>query len=146
MMLDQRNLGTILLEFTKLTPTQLDEGLAFQKEKNLRLGEALTHLGYLNWEDVLRAISLQMGMDYVSAIDSDSIPSDLIHTVPINFAKKNDLIPLRREEGHVVIALADPMNHQALDDLRIVFEAPIKPVIAAASDIVDAIVPMIMIP
>ncbi len=139
MMLDHRNLGTILLEFTKLTPAQLDEGLAFQKEKNLRLGESLTQLGYLNWEDVLRAISLQMGMDYVSEIDPDSIPSDLINTVPINFAKKNDLIPLRREEGHVVIAIADPMNHQALDDLRIVFEAPIKPVIAAAEFIVDAI-------
>lgn len=139
MMLDHRNLGTILLEYTKLSASQLDEAVAFQKEKNLRLGEALTQLGYLSWEDVLRAISLQMGMDYIRQIDPDGIPGDLINMVPINFAKKNDLIPLKREEGHVVIAIADPMNHQALDDLRVVFEAPIKPIICSQDEIVDAI-------
>lgn len=139
MMLDHRNLGTILLEFTKLTSDQLEEALAYQKEKMLLLGEALTQLHYLDWEDILRALSLQMGMEYIKEIDPDSISSDLLQDIPINFAKKNDLIPLRREEGHVVVAMADPMNHQALDDLRVIFEAPIKPMIASQTMIVDAI-------
>lgn len=139
MMLDHRNLGTILLEYTKLNSEQLDEALAYQKEKLILLGEALVQLNFLEWEDILRALSLQMGMEYVSEIDPDRIPSDLIQDVPINFAKKNDLIPLHREDGHIVIAMSDPINHQAIDDLRLIYESPIKPVIGIQSMIVDAI-------
>lgn len=137
-MLD-RSLGAILLEYTTLTPQQLDEALIFQRDKNLRLGEALVQLRFLNQEDILKALSFQLGMDYTTKLEADSIPNDLIHAVPINFAKKNELIPVTREEGYVVVAIANPENHAALDDLRVLFDAPIKPLISSTSSIIDAV-------
>ncbi|MBF0106447.1 MAG: type II secretion system ATPase GspE [Deltaproteobacteria bacterium] len=137
-MLD-RSLGGILLEYTTLTPQQLDEALAFQKDKDIRLGEALIQLRYLHQEDILKALSYQLGIDYISVLNFDDIPNDLIHSVSINFAKKNELIAIGREEGNVVVAIADPENHMALDDLKLLFQAPIKPLICSASMITDAI-------
>ncbi|MBU0505057.1 MAG: type II secretion system ATPase GspE [bacterium] len=134
-----RSIGNILLEYTLLTPQQLEEALAFHRDKDMRLGEAIIQLSFLKQEDILRALSLQLGLDYLEELNPDEIPNDLIQAVPINFAKKNELIPIKREEGHVVVALVDPENHTALDDLRILFEAPIKPVIVGSNIIVDAI-------
>ncbi len=137
--MQDRSLGAILLEYTTLNPRQLDEALIYQKEKNIRLGEALVQLKFLPQEDILKALSYQLGIEYVTDLEHDKIPSDLIRAVPINFAKKNELIPLRREEGSVVVAIADPENHAAADDLRVLFDSPIKPVIASSASIVDAI-------
>lgn len=127
------------MEYTTLAPQQLEEALVYQRDKNIRLGEALVHLRFLSQEDILHALSVQLGIDYIGDIDADEIPNDLVHAVPINFAKKNDLVPLKREEGNVVVAIADPVNHTALDDLRLLFDVPIKPIIAAQSVIVDTI-------
>jgi general secretion pathway protein E len=137
--MDDRSLGSILLEYTRLTPQQLDEALIYQRDKQMRLGEALVQLHFLHLEDILRALSVQLGIDYTTAINPDEIPNDLIQAVPINFARKNELIPLKREEGSVVVAISDPINHMALDDLRVVYDAPIKPIISGSAVIVDAI-------
>lgn len=137
--MDNRSLGSILLEYTHLSPKQLEEALLYQKDKPLRLGEVLVQLNFLNQEDILRALSIQLGFDYINEIHPDEIPNDLIKLVPINFAKKNELVPLGREEGSVVVAISDPVNHMALDDLRVTFDMPIKPVIASETVIIDAI-------
>lgn len=137
--MDARILGSILMEYTPLSTKQLDEALLFQKDRDIRLGEALVQLGFLHAQDILQALSHQLGIDHVSYINPDDIPNDLVKTVPINFARKNELVPLRREEGSVVVAISDPVNHMALDDLRVLFDSPVKPVIAASGVIVDAI-------
>lgn len=137
--MDSRSLGGILMEYTTLSSKQLDEALLYQKDKDIRLGEALVQLGFLHNEDILRALSYQLGMSYVTQINPDEIPNDLIRIVPINFAKKNELVPLRREEGSVVVAISDPVNHMALDDLRVLFDSPIKPMISTSGAIIDTI-------
>jgi general secretion pathway protein E len=134
-----KSLGNILLEQTNLTESQLEEGLLVQREKGLKLGEALIQLRFLRQEDILRAISTQLGIPYHNQIDPDAIASDAVAPVPINFAKKNELIPLVRHSDYVEVAIADPVNLAALDDLRLVYGIPIKPVIASAMQITDAI-------
>lgn len=137
--MEDRSLGNILLEYTTLSTQQLDEALVYQKDRGLRLGESLVQLRFLSHEDILRALSVQLGIDYIKEIDADSIPNDLVHAVPINFAKKNELLAIKREEGSVIVAIADPVNHAALDDLRILFDMPIKPLISGSGMILDAI-------
>ncbi len=134
-----RSIGNILLEYTALTPQQLDEALTFHRDKNIRLGEAVVQLSFLKEDEILKAVSFQLGLDYLDDINPDEIPNDLINAVPINFSKKNELIPVRREEGHVIVAIVDPENHAALDDLRILFDSPIKPIITSSNLIMDAI-------
>ncbi|MBI2340431.1 MAG: type II secretion system ATPase GspE [Deltaproteobacteria bacterium] len=137
--MEDKSLGQILLEHTPLTPQQLEEALVVQREKGARLGEALVQLRFLRPQDITRALSIQMGIPYVSEIAPDQIPNDLIAKVPINFAKKNEILPIRLEDGHVVVAMADPVNHWALDDLHLLFEQPVKPVIGSSQQITDAI-------
>lgn len=137
-MLD-KSLGNILLENTGLTPAQLEEGLLVQREKGIKLGEALMQLRFLKQEDILKAVSIQLGIPYENHLNPDDILSEVINPVPINFAKKNELVPLAKHDDYVSVAIADPVNLSALDDLRLVFNQPIKPVIASAMQITDAI-------
>src|SRR3989338_1439874 len=137
--MEDKSLGQILLENTPLTPQQLEEALVVQREKGTKLGEALVQLRFLRPQDITKALSIQMGIPYVAEIAPDQIPTDLISKVPINFAKKNEILPIRKEDGHIVVAMADPVNHWALDDLNLLFEQPVKPVIGGTQQIMDAI-------
>ncbi|MCB1215572.1 MAG: Flp pilus assembly complex ATPase component TadA, partial [Deltaproteobacteria bacterium] len=137
-MLD-KSLGNILLEHTSLTEAQLEEGLLVQREKGLKLGEALIQLRFLRQEDILKAVSIQLGIPYLKEINPDSILNEVIEPLSINFAKKNEVIPLVKHEDRVEVALADPVNLEALDDLRLLYQLPIEPKITSLSQITDAI-------
>lgn len=137
--MDDRSLGNILLENTSLTEAQLEEGLMVQKEKNIKLGEALVQLRFLRNEDILKAISIQLGIPYLSVLRTDEVPLDLVRKVPINFAKRNELLPFKKEGDELQVAIADPININALDDLRILMGLSIRPIIASSGQIVEAI-------
>jgi len=139
MLVEDKSLGQILLENTPLTPMQLEEALAMQREKSVKLGEALVNLRFLKNEEIIKALSIQVGIPYVNDIDPDQIPGDLIAAVPINFAKRNEILPLRKEEGMIVVAMSDPVNHAAIDDLKLIFEQPIRPMVADSNRIIEAI-------
>ncbi len=137
--MEERSLGSILLETTSLTEEQLEQALAVQRERGIKLGDALVQLKFLRTEDVLKALSIQLGFPYENKIDIESVPAELLANLPINYAKQNELLPLRREKGAVVVAIADPTNFYALDDLRMLYGAEVRPVIASSYEIVNAI-------
>jgi len=137
--MEDKSLGAILLETTSLTENQLEEALAAHREKGIKLGDALVQLKFLRTEDILKALSVQLGFPYENKIDTEDIPSDLIANLPINYAKKNEVLPLRKEGDAVVVAVSDPTNFYVLDDLRTVFNSEIKPIIASSYEIVNAI-------
>lgn len=138
-MLEQRSLGAILLETSSLTEEQLEQALAVQRERGIKLGEALVQLKLLRSEDILKALSVQLGFPYENKIDVDGIPIDLIHHLPISYAKQNEVLPIRRDHGRIIVAIADPTNFHALDELRLLMNAEVKPVIASSYEIVNAI-------
>src|SRR3989338_571714 len=137
--MEDRRLGAILLENSTLTQEQLEEGLIFQRNKGVKLGEALIALKFLRHEDILKAVSIQMGIPYLNKIETDEIPADVVSAITLNFAKKSEVLPLKKENGAVVVAMADPLNHYVMDDLRLVYNMPIRPVIASSYEIVGAI-------
>lgn len=137
--MEERSLGAILMEISSLTEEQLEQALAVQRERGIKLGEALIQLKFLRAEDVLKALSVQLGFPYENKIDVETIPADLISTLPISYAKQNEVLPIRRENGTVVVAVADPTNFYALDDLRMLLGHEVKPVIASSYEIVNAI-------
>ncbi|PIR20012.1 MAG: type II secretion system protein GspE [Deltaproteobacteria bacterium CG11_big_fil_rev_8_21_14_0_20_47_16] len=137
--MEDRSLGAILLESTSLTEAQLEQALMVHREKGIKLGDALVQLKFLRSEDILKALSIQMGLPYENHVRGEDIPHDLIETLPINYAKKNEVVPLRREHGAIVVAVSDPSNYNALDDLRMIYGSRIKPVIASGYEIMNAI-------
>ncbi|MDO8461730.1 MAG: type II secretion system ATPase GspE [Deltaproteobacteria bacterium] len=137
--MEDRSLGAILLENTSLTQEQLEEGLSVQREKGVKLGEALVQLKHLRMEDILKALSIQLGMPYLNKLTPEEIPLDLIKDLPINYAKKNEVLPLKREDGRIFVAMADPFNHVVIDDLRLLFGGSVKPLITSSYEIMSAI-------
>lgn len=137
--MEERSLGQILLETTSLTEEQLQQGLVAQREKGMKLGEALVQLKFLRTEDILKALSIQLGFPYEARIDVEGIDVVLVEALPINYAKDNEVLPLKRENGTVKVAMADPTNFSVLDDLKMFYHADVKPVIAGSYEIVNAI-------
>jgi general secretion pathway protein E len=137
--MEDKSLGNILLEHTSLTEAQLEEGLVVQREKNIKLGEALVQLKFLRVEDILKAISIQLGIPYLSQLRTEEIPVDIVQKVPINFAKRNELLPVKKDVDEIEVAISDPINIHALDDLRILLGYSVRPIIASSVQITEAI-------
>ena len=137
--MEEKSLGAILLETSSLTDEQLEQALAVQRERGIRLGEALVQLKLLRSEDILRALSIQLGFPYENKLEVESISSDLVQSIPISYAKQNEVLPLRRENGSIVVAISDPTNFFSLDDLCMLLKHDVKPVIASSYEILNAI-------
>ena len=134
-----RPLGEILVAQAHLDPELLAEALRAQAEEGGRIGELLVARRALGEEDVARALASQLELPYLGRIGTDQVNVELARLVPINFGKQARLLPLRREEEGVVLAVADPLDTPALDHARMLVGAPILPVVASGATIVDAI-------
>lgn len=137
--MEDKSLGAILLESTSLTEEQLEQALTVHRERGIKLGDALIQLKFLRTEDILKALSVQLGFPYENKINIEDIPTDLISELPINYAKKNEVLPLRKEGTAIVVAIANPSDYFIIDDLRVIFSTEIKPVIASSYEIINAI-------
>ena len=135
----RKPIGQILLENTKLTEDQLEEVLLLQKTTEKKLGEILIEKNYLSVEEVLKALAVQLGIEFQKEILGDMIDPTLIAHIPINFAKRNEMVPIERRDNKVRVAASNPLNCEALDELRVILGGAIEPVIATPSKIQDAI-------
>ncbi|MEQ1795490.1 MAG: type II secretion system ATPase GspE [Nitrospira sp.] len=122
-------LGRILGEKFNLLDSKLDEALAYQREKGGRLGEALLHLRALREEELLEALAQQFELAWVPHLETAQIDHELIKKVPISFARRYRILPIRYEDGAVVVATTDPLETVALDDLRLLLGKPIRSVL-----------------
>lgn len=136
-----RPLGEILLSVANLPAEKLEEALAAQRgeQAGMRLGEILVRMKAASEEQVLRALAIQLDLPYVESIDGAEVPAELVKAVPINFAKLARLLPLARVGHHVRVAVADPLDTTAQDNLSVLLDAPLSPEVAPAAVVVDAI-------
>jgi general secretion pathway protein E len=125
-------IGKIFIDKCGLLPEHLEEGLALQKEQSAtpsareRIGEILVRTNRLSEESVMLALSHQWNIPYLPTIEVSEIDVSLTQFVPIAFAKKHLVLPLRRVGKTVEVAICDPLNQTAIDDLRILLKATIK--------------------
>jgi general secretion pathway protein E len=125
--LDHQLLGEILLKQSLITQEQLDEALEIQKEKASPLGEVLVGLAYITERELLKALK------------NVEIDGELISKIPIHFAKKYEILPIRRTDESVEVAIADPLNLFPLDDIRLLLGCNVVPVLAPSASIIDTI-------
>jgi general secretion pathway protein E len=136
---DERALGQILLRQTQLTPQQLDEALEQQKSEGGRLGEILVRRGALAEDEVLRSLAFQLDLPLLKELKPEECDAELALKVPINFAKQHRLMPIRRVGRAVEVAVADPLDVHALDDVRRTLGAEVQSVVVSGHKIVEAI-------
>ena len=134
-------IGDILLAEGVITQEQLDQALEAQKIKKRRLGEILVSDGYITDDIMADALCHQMGYDRANLQDS-RIPDDLISLFDVDILKKYTAIPYCYDDRNVNIirvAMADPMDMLAIDDLSMVTNRMIDPMVATPGEIMVAI-------
>ena len=134
-------IGDILMAEGVITQEQLDQALESQKIKKRRLGEILVSDGYITDDIMADALCHQMGYDRANLQDS-RIPDDLISMFDVELLKKYTAIPYCYDDRNVNIirvAMADPMDMLAIDDLSMVTNRMIDPMVATPGEIMVAI-------
>ena len=113
----RERLGDILLETTEITNADLEAALEHQKAVSERLGKILLDKGLIRPADLLRALARQGGVRFV---DLDEFPVDwsVAQSIPLAMARRHRVLPVGYEEEKVVVAMANPAEVLALDDLR----------------------------
>ncbi len=135
---DARHLGTMLLEEGLLTRDQLDHAVAVQARSGTPLGRVLVDEGLVAEAELVKALARQIGIEYVDLAEVTIDPS-AVALVPDYLADRYTVIPIGFEEERLVVAMADPANVLAIDDLRAITGMDIKPKVATRSDVEDAI-------
>ncbi|NLZ33372.1 MAG: type II/IV secretion system protein, partial [Clostridiales bacterium] len=133
-LVQKKRLGDILLMAEKITPSQLQSALKTQKILGKKLGEVLIESGIVSEEDIIDAIVAQTG---IKKIDLNNINFDkkAIKIVPQNLCNKYNLIAFGFEEDKVLVAMSDPLNIFAIDDISISTGLAVKTFIAPKKDI-----------
>ena len=130
-------LGDLLVEQKIITATQLEKGLELQRGSGRKLGETLVEEGIVNDEILARVLAEQLGIEMVDP-QNINIPDDILNLIPLNVMKKNKVIPFAYAEDNMnvlLVAMADPMDLTALDDISIITNLQAEPAIATQRSI-----------
>ena len=125
-------LGAILEEKFGLSETKLLEAINIQGTKGGRLGEILVRLRAITEDQLLQALAVQFELPWLLHLDENQVDHEWVKKVPIHFARRYHVLPLKTENGSVLVATIDPMETAALDDLRLLLGLPIKPVLTSS--------------
>jgi type II secretion system protein E len=126
-------LGRILVRNRVVTDAQIEEALRL-REKGERIGETLRRLGHADEEQVLRAIGEQVRLPVVDLTDRE-IASDILDQVGVKTVFRRKVLPLGRKNGALQVALADPLDLDILDELRLLVKGEVEPVLGRPSEI-----------
>src|SRR6188508_945603 len=131
-------LGDLLLKEKRITPEQLQEALNYQRQKGGKLGFALVSLGFAKEAEITALLSKQFGVPSI-AIGQFQIDPSVIKLVPAETAQKYQIIPLSRSGATLTIAMTDPTNVFAMDDIKFMTGYNVEPVVASETAVIDAI-------
>ncbi len=130
-------LGDLLVEEELITPEQLKVVLN-EKSPNQKLGEALLQKGFISEQQLIEVLEYQLGVPHISLIQYP-FETNLFTLIPKETAKRNLIIPLKKEGNKLFVAMADPMDFIVIDDLRLSTGFQIEPAIATKDDILRTI-------
>lgn len=134
----RKRLGELLVESGKITQDQLEKALLVHKRSGERLGRVLVQQGVVTENGLLEVLVRGLG---ISLVDLSATPPDkeAVRLIPMSLAERHGVIPLRKKGNRLTVAMIDPTNFFAIDDLRMVTHCEIEPAMAAEADILRAI-------
>jgi len=131
--------GELCLEKGLVKEDQLAKALSVQKEKGLKLGETLEQMKLISSLQKYELLSEQLGLKFFSQLLTEQIDSELCKELPIGFVKQYQVLPLRRENGKILVASADPLNFYPLEDLARILGGELEVLVVPAEEIINAI-------
>jgi type IV pilus assembly protein PilB len=131
-------LGELLTKASLISQDQLKEALKLQKETGGKLGETLIKLGFVAEEDITECLSQQFGVPSINLAHFE-IDSAIIKLLPSEVARKYNILPVNKTGATITIAMADPTNVFAMDDIKFMTGYNVEPVVASELGIKSAI-------
>ena len=133
-----KQLGDILLEDGLLTSEQLSTAVEEQRRLGRSLGRVLVDLGHLSEGQLVAALATQIGLRFVDLSDYP-VDGSAVSRVPDTVCRRHNALPIGYDEGKLVVAMADPANVFAIDDIRALTGLEVRPVVATRPDVLAAI-------
>ena len=131
-------IGELLLKEKRITPEQLQEALNYQRQNGGKLGFNLIKLGYVKDEEITALLSKQYGVPSI-ALGQFEIDPGVIKLIPAETAQKYQIVPLSRAGATLTIAMTDPTNVFAMDDIKFMTGYNVEPVVASETAVIEAI-------
>lgn len=138
-MFQRQRLGEILVAQGALSRLELDRALTQHAAKNLRIGEYLVQENIIQPLALSRALAHQADAEHQETIDVDSIDLNLLDNLPIAFARARLMLPMRRVDQGVEVAVTDPFDILGLDQVAAAINARVEPVVVPRQAITDAV-------
>ncbi len=132
-------IGELLLKEKRITPAQLQDALTYQKTNGGKLGFNLVKLGFVKDEEITSLLSKQYGVPSINLTQFEIDPA-VIKLIPSETAHKYQIVPLSRSGATLTIAMTDPTNVFAMDDIKFMTGYNVEPVVASETAVSDAIV------
>ncbi len=133
-----KQLGQILIELGYITQEQLETALEEHRKTPKSLGRVLIDLNMIKEADLVRALAEQVGLEFVDLTDYPIDPTATV-LLPEALARRYRALPIGDREGKLLVAMSDPANVYALDDIRTITGRDVQPVVATANDVEQAI-------
>ena len=131
-------LGDLLIAAGTITQEELEKGLALQKEQKGRLGEVLISNGIITEQQLIEALQMQLGIEFID-LTKVNIPTELAQVVPKNIAKQYTVVPIRAVKDELYLAMSDPLNFYAIEEVRKAVRRKVVPVLATKDAIEHSI-------
>lgn len=133
-MAGKKALGQLLVESGIISDEQLKQALEAQKSSGKRLGESLIDLDIVSERQILEVLEYQLKIPFVD-LNKYDIDQNCPLLINEALARKHSILPVRRENNDLIIAMSDPLNLQAQDDVRIFTGMTVKPLMATSNDV-----------
>ena len=137
--MQEQQLANILLRDTAITRDQIDSALEAQRLEGGMLMDILLKNKFVSEDDLLRALAMQLGVEFVAKPSADHVDGDLVQDLPINYAKQHMVLPYHRDNGSIKVVMADPRAVHAADDLRTILGSEVLPVLSPSEEVLDLI-------
>jgi len=132
-------LGQILREQHGVAEKVLEAALEKQKASGKRIGEVLVEMKAVNSRTLARALARQQGLDYLETISDEFFCAASLEKIPVSFLRRNLLFPLKNGEDRLLVAVADPLATQPLNDLAALTGKPVEMTLSAPEEILGAL-------
>ena len=133
-----KHLGELLVERGAINRDELNMAVAYQKEKSGLLGEILVELKFATEEDIAQALTCQYGFPYLP-LSNYEIDPDVIESVSENVCRQFCLIPIDKIGKSLTLAMADPLNVQAIEDVELLTSCTVQTFVSTSTDIKNSI-------
>jgi hypothetical protein len=137
-MAEKKKLGDMLKESGLIDDFQLHSALAHQRNWGGKLGAILVDLQFVKEEDMARLVAEKLEIPYINLFEPE-IPESVVKLLKPDIVKKYSVMPARKEGGALILAMLDPLDIEAMDEVRFITGLNIKPSLALMSEIKDAI-------